>query len=194
MMCYNPNDMTFYQNQLTAKGIPVEELNMNDFAYRGLSPRQLQNIVNHSDEYRHEPIYSRKKLMIMVKEALAFFVPTFRKYGFDLHINKYNFLNCTPCYFMLEDIISHRHISFQVDFKDNENDIREKFLSKLNFTIKRNCHESSQITQRKNEFNNLYCRKKDCKNCSCYISPASYNRLKGMYLYLIQDANKTKGK
>ena len=138
MMCYDPNDMAFYQNQLTAKGIPVEELNMNDFAYRGLSPRQLQDIVNHADEYRHEPTYSREKLMIMVKKALASFIPTFRKYGFDLQIKKYNFLDCTPCYFILEDVVSHRHISFQVDFRDNEENIRKNFLSKIDFTIKVN--------------------------------------------------------
>ena len=183
----NSNDMSFYQNQLTAKGISQEELNMDDFLYRGLTRHELQNIVDHAEEYRHEPIHSRNTLMEIVKKALQSFIPTFTKYGFQLNINKYGFLHCTPCYFILEDVATHRHITFQVNFKDNEENIRKNFLSKIDYTIRRNCHEVSQIEQRKNERDNLFCKKKDCNICSYYISPASYNRLKGMYLYLIEE-------
>lgn len=37
-------DMRYYQNQLSAKGITKEMLNMDNFA--GLTPKELQNIVD----------------------------------------------------------------------------------------------------------------------------------------------------
>lgn len=40
-------DMSYYQNQLARKGITKEMLNMDNYA--GLTPRELQSIVDHTE-------------------------------------------------------------------------------------------------------------------------------------------------
>ena len=112
-MSYDYNgDMRYFQAQVAAKGIPVKELDMNDYA--GLTKEELQQIVDNVNLFRRKRKETKEETYRTYKTAIERFIPELTKYGFALHLTSFGFLNVLPAGYTIEDTASLEKYWFNV--------------------------------------------------------------------------------
>ena len=124
---FNDN-MQYFQDQITARGISIEELNMNDYA--GLTKNELQYIVDHAETFRHAPAPTKKQLYTKYKADIETLKPLLVKYGFSLHLTEFGFTNMVPACYAIEDNMSYQKFWFDI-YTNSKTTPIENFLAGL---------------------------------------------------------------
>ena len=185
-------NMDYFQNQLTAKGISVDELDMRD--YSGLTARELQSIVDHAEYYKHKPKQPAPVVYETYKQAFAEFQPILTRYGFSVCFTQKQIEEQIPTWSNIKDVYTGKNIAvgFEITYGDVK-DAQKRFLDTLRYFLKNCCSEQHTMEQKIASTDKRYwqCKNsKACVFCSKHISPALYNRLKGMFYelsYLLQE-------
>ena len=181
-------NMDYYQRQLTAKGISVTELNMND--YVGLTAHELQSIVNNADLYRHKPTQPAKVLYKTYLTAFAHFSSVLTKYGFSVSFTLKDFEEQIPNWFNILDTYTGHTIELQFEATyGSVEDAQQGFLRDLKWYLDTCCSDEHKVNHKKtsSELKYWHCKKYGaCQFCRYRIASSTYNRLKGMFYELIK--------
>lgn len=174
--------MRVFQDQLTAKGIPVEELDMNDYA--GLTAKQLQGIVDNAEMFRHKPKQPAAVVYETYREALETMRPVLDRYGFAVPVDRRSVEESVPVYSNLTDTFTGKKVAigFEVNY-GTVDDAYSRFLRDLKRFINICCADE-HIKEQKRKRSVTCNRKIGCKSCMYQVPPATYNRLKGMFYEL----------
>lgn len=179
-------NMDYFQNQLTAKGISVDELDMRD--YSGLTTRELQSIVDHAEYYKHKPKQSASVVYETYKQAFAEFQPILTRYGFSVCFTQKQIEEQIPTWTNIKDTYENKTIAlgFEIHYGDIK-DAQQRFLNSLHYFLKNCCSEQHTMERKiaSTDKQYWYCNNpKACIFCRKNVSPALYNRLKGMFYEL----------
>ena len=179
-------NMNFFQNQLAAKGISIDELDMRDYA--GLTAKELQSIVDHAEYYKHKPKQPAPIIYQTYQQAFAMLRPILTRYGFSYHFTQKQIEEQVPTWSNIKDNYTDRKIAIGFDITSGDvKDAQKRFMNSLYYFLENCCFKQQTMRKKIASTDKRYwcCNNnKACIFCDKHISPALYNRLKSIFYEL----------